>query len=159
MDLVEVSKRQTKELLLILPLHLAGSVTIGFRGRWGRISDLGDEIRRRCLRNTIYQHAEQWYPEQDVESNAKAEQQALPAAEPVALLLACEMNTGEVWLEQFAHEPARGEVGLQEDDNIASREEYASAEDDRRWTKADSLVGCVETCGWQDKTADDWQVR
>lgn len=55
---------------------------------------------------------------------------------------------------QFSHEASRGEVALQEDDEVAAREENAAAEDgDGRYGSC-GLIECVETRGWKYESAD-----
>lgn len=102
--------------MFVLPLLLASRKSFAV-SRWRRrICDLRDQIasvrlalqnpqsievciRSRGLRNSIYEYAEERDPQENVETNAKSEQETLSVMKPVFLLFLCEPDSGEVWLK------------------------------------------------------------
>jgi len=74
--------------------------------------------------------------------------------EPVPLLLGSEANTTEIRLEELAHQSAGDEVALEEDDEVAARQEDAGAEDEQGGPESDGFVEGVETGGGKDETPD-----
>ena len=85
--------------MLVRPPYLAlGEIrTVSRAGRW--VCDLGDEERRRCFRNSIYEDPEERNLEKDQKAYPEAEQKALAVMEPQPLLLLRETNPGKVRLE------------------------------------------------------------
>lgn len=73
--------------------------------------------------------------------------------EPPLLLCSREVNAAKVWLEQLARQAARGEVRLQENDEVAARQEDATAEDEERGAETHRGVESVETGGREDEAA------
>ena len=66
--------------------------------RW-RICDLGDKICCRGFSDPVNEDTKQWYPKENVKSDAKPEQQSFSVAEPQAPLRTREPNPREVRLK------------------------------------------------------------
>lgn len=69
-------------------------------GRWRRwVCNLCDEICRRSLCKTIYEDANKWYLDEDVEPQAEAEEYSSAIFEPQLLLILVVADTGEIGFE------------------------------------------------------------
>ena len=85
--------------MLVCPPHLACRKIFAIcRRRW-RIRDLSNEIRCRCFCNTVYQDAQKWDLEEDVEAHTEAEENTLSVMKPQTLLFFVEPDSREVWLK------------------------------------------------------------
>lgn len=95
-ELVNVVKWQTQEVMFILPSYLTLSKTFALSRGWWRISNLGDKVCRRCLCNAVHKNTNEGSLENNGKGKRKAEQNALTVAEPAAFLLRSELDTAEV---------------------------------------------------------------
>lgn len=95
-ELVDIVKRQAQEVMLVLPGHLALREALALRRRGRRISDLGKQIRRGCLSDTIHEHANERRPQHNCESKGKPEQHSFSVTKPPALLLGRKFDPTEV---------------------------------------------------------------
>lgn len=145
--------------MLIIPNLLTCSEVPALCRRRRRVCHFCDEIGCGCLRNAIYQDADQWDAYQSVETEAETEEEAFTAMEPVLLLLLIQMDTGKVRLQQLAHQTSGTKVGLQEDDQVPPWEEEASAKYDGCRAESHSLIESVETGGREDETANIRYIR
>ena len=84
--------------MLVAPFYLALCELLAIRWSRRRVCDLRDQVCCRCLRNTVYQNTEKRDLEEDIETNAKAKQEAFTVMEPRLLLGRSETNAGEVRL-------------------------------------------------------------
>lgn len=144
--------------MLIRPPLLALGKPHTLRRRRRRIRDLSDQIRCRRLRDAIDEDTQQRDTQEYVKPNTKAKQQARAVIKPPFLLRSREVNAAKVRLEQLARQAARGKVGLQEDDEVAARQEDATAEDEERGAETHRGVEGVETGGGEDESTDVGRV-
>lgn len=66
---------------------------------WWRFGDLGDEVGRRCLSDTVYEHAQERDLEEKEESKCEAVKHTGAVVEPELLLLGSVADAGEVGVE------------------------------------------------------------
>lgn len=119
--IVNVGKREVQKLVLVCPCLLTIRKLLHLCRRWWGVGDLGDEVRSRSLGNSVNQDSNKRDLNQGVEAQSKPEEDALAAPEPVALLLLCEVDPGEVRLQQLSHQTSGREICLQEDDEVPTR--------------------------------------
>lgn len=96
---VHVVPRHVEELVLVLPAKRLVLELFGFSGWWGRVSDLGDEVCRRSFCETVDKDAYEWYLNEYVEAQTKAEEYTSTVFEPQLLLIFVVAYTCEVWFE------------------------------------------------------------
>ena len=72
--------------MFVGPLDLARGEFLAISWRRRRIRDLRDQVRRRCLGNTVYQDAEKRDFQKDVKADSKAEEKAFAVTKPGFLL-------------------------------------------------------------------------
>lgn len=79
--------------MLVSPGHLAFGEALAFSRRWRRVSDLGDQVCRRSLCDTVHKDADVGNTQGNRESESKAKEYTFAVPEPSALLLGRESNT------------------------------------------------------------------
>jgi hypothetical protein len=72
---------------------------LGFGWRRWRFCDLGDEVGRRSLRESVYKHANKRYLDEDVEAQTETEKYASAVLEPQLLLVLIVADTCKVGFE------------------------------------------------------------
>jgi hypothetical protein len=70
--LVQVHQIEAQKLVLVPPHLLARRKRLHLIGRWGRVGDLGDEVRCGGLRNAVDQNTDKGDSDEDVEAQAKS---------------------------------------------------------------------------------------
>lgn len=85
--------------MLVRPSGLALRELLAVCWRRRRIRYFRDQVRSRCLSDTIDENSEQRDLEEDVESHTETEEKTFPITEPTSLLLLGEANACEVRLE------------------------------------------------------------
>lgn len=98
-ELVNVVKWQTQEVMLILPSYLTLSEAFTLNGGWWWISNLGNKVCRRCLRNAVHNHTDEGSLQNNGKGKRKAEQNAFTVAEPATLLFRSKLDSTEVWFK------------------------------------------------------------
>lgn len=89
---IQAPQRQLQELMFIPPLYLTLSKLLRIRRRRRRVRDLRNQIRGGSFCDAVDQDAEEGDLEEDVESDAEAEEDAFAVVEPEALLLGGEAD-------------------------------------------------------------------
>ena len=95
-ELINVLQWQMQEVMLVLPPHLRLSKFWALVRSWRWVCDLRNEIRGRCLCDTVHEHADEGGLNDDGEGKGKTEEYTLTILEPAALLFRIKGNTAEV---------------------------------------------------------------
>ena len=98
-EAVNIIKRQTQEVMLILPSHLTLGKAFTLRGCWRWVGNLCNKISSRRLSYAIHEHTNKWSFENDGEAKRKAEKYALAISEPSLFLFRGELDSAEVRLQ------------------------------------------------------------
>lgn len=98
-QLVNVLQRQLQEIVLVFPGDLGFSKLAPLSRRWRRVCDLGDQVGRRSLCDTVHEYTNEGHLQNNGKCKGKAEQNTLSVQEPSTLLLGGEWDPAEVWFK------------------------------------------------------------
>ena len=97
--LIQRTQRQIQELMLILPPNISLLELFSLLWLRRRLGDFRNQVRCRCLRNSVDQHTEEGCFEDDEEGKGEAVEDAFAVVEPGTLLEGGVIYAGEVGFE------------------------------------------------------------